>query len=132
MYRDAEGPSPGLKKIAENQNDVSDEECEEVWCDKENEEDLELVQMQDKELSGVPRTLVAEMANVISDNRLQGELAMGYSSEHEDGEITGLRGQEKAYDSEGADRSDTERLKITLDKTVRKSQRVHTRSQKLN
>lgn len=72
-----------------------------------------------------------EMVNVTSDTRVQGEVAIGYSSEHEDGEIERFRGTEKAYDSEGADRSDTEKLKTTLDKAVRKSQRVYTRSKKL-
>lgn len=80
-------PLQDSTKIADNQNDVSDEECEEVWCDKENDEDLEIVQMQDKEFLDVPTTLVAKMVNINYDNRLQGELAMGYSLERDDGEI---------------------------------------------
>lgn len=47
-------PLQDLGKIPDNQNGVSDEECEEFWCDKENEEDLELVQRQDKEVPDVP------------------------------------------------------------------------------
>lgn len=67
-----------------------------------------------------------------SKNCLQAAHDMGYSSEREEGELTSLRGKERAYDSEGNGNSILNPLNNILDKTVRKSQQVHTHAQKLN
>lgn len=56
----------------------------------------------------------------------QGALPLGYSSKKEEGEILVLKGKEKLYES------DTEQRSIIEEKFVRKSQRDHTRAQKLN
>ncbi|KAL5987783.1 hypothetical protein ACLOJK_035537 [Asimina triloba] len=126
-------PLQDFEKIMENQRDVRDEECEEVWCDKENEVASETLQLKGKEFSDVSKNLVDETENILVENRLLEDLAMVYSSDPEKEELTGSRGKEKAYDFKGADRSVAYKLKnISSDKTVRKSQRVHTRTQKLN
>ncbi|KAL5984754.1 hypothetical protein ACLOJK_041376 [Asimina triloba] len=122
-----------MPKDLENEKDVSEEECDEVWCDKENEEALEFMQLKGKESSELPKNRVDEMKNVLAKNRLPGDSTMGYCSSQEEGEILVSRGKENVYDSEGANRSDARKYeKITSDKTVRKSRRVHTRTQKLN
>lgn len=51
-----------------------------------------------------------------------GELAFGYSSDREEGEITRLKGKEKAHDSEVDIVSDTRKLNNMEVKLVRKSQ----------
>ena len=58
-------------------------------------------------------------------------LALGCYSDHEEGEIIGLKGKEKAYDSNGVAPSNFEKTNNGV-RTMRKSQRVHTQSQKLN
>ncbi|KAL6009563.1 hypothetical protein ACLOJK_022793 [Asimina triloba] len=115
-------PLQDLVYILENENDVSEEECDEVWCDKENEVALEFMQLKDKESSELPKNLVDEMKNILAENRLLWDFTMGYCSSQEEGEVIVSRGKEKAYDSEGANRSDVGKCKkITSDKTVRKS-----------
>lgn len=57
------------------------------------------------------------------------ELVLGYSLDREEGEIIGLKGKEKTYDSDGVVISVTEKNN-NRDKTVKKSQRLHTHSQK--
>ncbi|KAL6012997.1 hypothetical protein ACLOJK_003487 [Asimina triloba] len=101
-----------LVYILENEKDVSEEEYDEI---------------KGKESSELPKNLVNEMENVLAENRLSGDSTMGYCSSQEEGEVLVLRDKEKAYGSEGANRSDAGKCKkITSDKTVRKSQRVHT------
>ncbi|KAL6003041.1 hypothetical protein ACLOJK_023264 [Asimina triloba] len=107
-------PLKDLMHILENEKDVSEEERDEVCRDKENEVASEFMQLKGKESSELPKNLIDEMEN-------------------EEGEVLVSRGKKKAYDSEGANRSDARKYKkITSDKTVRKSQRIHTRTQKLN
>ncbi|KAL5999392.1 hypothetical protein ACLOJK_040852 [Asimina triloba] len=126
-------PLQDLVHILENENDVSEEECDEVWWDKENEVALEFLQLKGKESSELPKNLIDEMENVLAENRLSDDSTMGYCSSQEKGEVIGSRGKENAYDSEGANRLDAGKYKkITSDKTVRKSQWVHIRTQKLN
>lgn len=60
------------------------------------------------------------------------EMAMGYSSEREEGEILALKGKEKMYDSDRGQTMKHEAKNVTWEKTVRKSLRVHARLQKLN
>ncbi|KAL6003512.1 hypothetical protein ACLOJK_023743 [Asimina triloba] len=122
-----------MPKDLENEKDVSEEECDGVWCDKEKEEALEFMQLKGKESSELPKNRVDEMEFVLAENRLPGDCTMGYCSSQEEGEVLGSRGNEKTYDTEGANRSDAGKYKkITSDKMVRKSRRVHTRTQKLN
>ncbi|KAL6012688.1 hypothetical protein ACLOJK_003177 [Asimina triloba] len=122
-----------LVHILENEKDVSEEECDEVCCDKGNEVASKFMQLKDKESSESTKNLTDEMENVLAEHRLSGDSSMGYCSSQEEGEVLVLRGKEKAYDSEGANRSDAGKCKkITSDKTVRKSKRFHTRTQKLN
>ncbi|KAL5981088.1 hypothetical protein ACLOJK_029008 [Asimina triloba] len=85
--------------------DCRDEDCEEVCCDKENEVASETLQLKGKEFPYVPKNLVDEMKNILVENQLQGNLAMGYSSDPEEGELIRSMGKEKAYDSEEVDRS---------------------------
>ncbi|KAL6003492.1 hypothetical protein ACLOJK_023723 [Asimina triloba] len=119
-------PLQDVVHILENQKDVSDEECEEVWCDKENKVASESIQLKGKQLSDLPKNLVDEMENVLAENKMQRDLAMGYCSSQEEGEVIGSRGNQKTYDSEGVNRSDVGKCKkFTSDKTVRKSRRVH-------
>ncbi|KAL5980713.1 hypothetical protein ACLOJK_028622 [Asimina triloba] len=126
-------PLQDLVHILENKKDVSEEECDEVCCDKENEVASEVMQLKDKESSESTKNLADEMENVLAENRLPGNSSMGYCLSQEEGEVLVSRGKEKAYDSEGANRSDAGKCKkITSDKTVRKSKRFHTRTQKLN
>ncbi|KAL5975002.1 hypothetical protein ACLOJK_031678 [Asimina triloba] len=100
-------------------NDCRDEDCEKVCCDKENEVASETLQLNGKEFFDVPKNLVDETKNILVENRLQGNLAMGYSSDQEEGELTGSMGKEKAYDAEGADRSVAGKSKnMSSDKTV--------------
>ncbi|KAL5978325.1 hypothetical protein ACLOJK_029442 [Asimina triloba] len=122
-----------MPKDLENEKDVSEEECDVVWCDKENEEALEFMQLKGKESFELPKNRVDEMKIVLVENRLLGDSTMGYCLSQEEGEVLVSRGNEKAYDSEGANRSDAGKYKkITSNKMVRKSRRVHTRTQKLN
>ncbi|KAL5983438.1 hypothetical protein ACLOJK_017523 [Asimina triloba] len=122
-----------MPKDLENEKDVSEEECDGVWCEKEKEEALEFMQLKGKESSELSKHRVVEMEIVLAENKLPGDSTMGYCLSQEEGEVLGSRGNEKAYDSEGANRSDAGKYKkITSDKIVRKSRQVHTRTQKPN
>ncbi|KAL5982678.1 hypothetical protein ACLOJK_016754 [Asimina triloba] len=109
----------------------SDEECEEVCYD--NESGLKRSAQADR----VQTTVLEEEEN---NNRLgndspQGEVTKGYFSEREKGEITVLLGKEKMYDTDGERQSTAEKVTKSgayEEKSVRKSQRVHIRAQKLN
>ncbi|KAL5998753.1 hypothetical protein ACLOJK_009700 [Asimina triloba] len=111
--------------------DNSDEECEEVCHD--DEPGLRRRAQADR----VQTTVLEEEEN---NNRLgngspQGEVTKGYSSEREEGEITVLLGKEKMYDTDGERQSTAEKVTKSgayEEKSVRKSQRVHIRAQKLN
>ncbi|KAL5992197.1 hypothetical protein ACLOJK_013112 [Asimina triloba] len=111
--------------------DNSDEECEEVCYDDES--GLQRSAQADR----VQTTVLEEEEN---NNRLgndspQGEVTKGYSSEREEEEITVLLGKEKMYDTDGERQSTAEKVTKSgayEEKSVRKSQRVHIRAQKLN
>ncbi|KAL5984836.1 hypothetical protein ACLOJK_038672, partial [Asimina triloba] len=64
----------------ENEKDVSEEECDGVWCDKENEEALEFMQLKGKESSELPKNRVDDLEIVLAENRLPGDSTMGYCS----------------------------------------------------
>ncbi|KAL5972387.1 hypothetical protein ACLOJK_041641, partial [Asimina triloba] len=109
-----------MPKVLKNEKEVSEEECDGVWCDKEKEEALELMQLKGKESFELSKNRVDEMEIILAENRLPGDSTMGYCSSQEEGEVLGSRGNEKAYDSEGANRSDAGKYKkITSDKMVR-------------
>ncbi|KAL5974867.1 hypothetical protein ACLOJK_031540 [Asimina triloba] len=91
-----------MQKDLYNEKDVSEEECDGVWCDKENEEALEFMQLKGKESSELPKNRADELEIVLVENRLPGDSTMGYCSSQEEGEILVSRGKEKAYDSKGA------------------------------
>ncbi|KAL5983360.1 hypothetical protein ACLOJK_017444 [Asimina triloba] len=55
-----------MPKDLENEKDVSEEECDGVWCDKENEEALEFMQLKVKESSELPKNRVDEMEIVLA------------------------------------------------------------------
>lgn len=120
--------------LVDTQNNDSEEECEEIISDKENAVDPKTVQLRAVAFPDVQRNLGAEEENVITKNCLQAvhHSCLGLLFGMEEGELTGLRGKERAYDSEGNRKLVPEPLNNILDKTVRKSQRVHTRAQNLN
>ncbi|KAL5986807.1 hypothetical protein ACLOJK_015141, partial [Asimina triloba] len=70
----------------ENEKDISEEECDGVWCDKENEEALEFMQLKGKESSKWLKNRVDEMEIILAENRLPGDSTMGYCSSQEEGE----------------------------------------------
>ncbi|KAL5976297.1 hypothetical protein ACLOJK_020627 [Asimina triloba] len=113
-----------MPKDLENEKDVSEEECDGVWCDKENEEALKFMKPKGKESSELPKNRVDELEIILAENRLPGDSTMRYYSSQEEGEVLVSRGKEKAYDSKGANRSDPGKYKkITSNKMVRKSRR---------
>lgn len=120
---DQDAPFGDGKQVVSN-----DEECEEVWHNEE------LVAAQSIEVKERKETGV--LSKTPNKERLigkhQGELALGYSSDQEEGEIPLILGKEKVYESDGDVRFDARKTILVEDKVVRKSQRVHTRSQKLN
>ncbi|KAL5980765.1 hypothetical protein ACLOJK_028675 [Asimina triloba] len=77
-------PLQDLVKRMENQKDINNEECEEVWCDKENEVASETMQLKGKEFSDMPKNLVDETENVLGKNRMQGDSTMRYFSDQEE------------------------------------------------
>lgn len=75
-----EHPNKSDKIVNEHYND-NDEECEEVWCNKENEMDLKPAQLQEMKFSEATQTPITKQK--LSNNSAQGELALGHSSERE-------------------------------------------------
>ncbi|KAK0589285.1 hypothetical protein LWI29_012121 [Acer saccharum] len=117
----------------DNQNNFEDsnEECEEVWGDEELEVVQETVQTRIEKSPVLPGTPIPKPDADDYVGGQKGDLALVCYSDREEGEITGLKGKEKAYDSDGVVPSDLEKTNNGV-RTVRKSQRVHTRAQKLN
>ncbi|KAL6012411.1 hypothetical protein ACLOJK_002898 [Asimina triloba] len=115
----------GLKNYADNQLEDSDKECEEVCCD----EDLEVVPETAQTWTYVEKSPLSSRMPVLG--KQIGKLASGSYSDQEKGEITGLKGKGRAYDSDGDVHSEFGK-NFTEDVIVRRSKRVPTRSQKLN
>ncbi|KAL5997602.1 hypothetical protein ACLOJK_008532 [Asimina triloba] len=115
----------GLKKSADIQQEDSDRECEEVSCN----EDVEVVLETNQTWMPVEKSPLVSRTPV-SGNQI-GDLASGFYSNREEGEISGLKGKDKAYDSDG-DAYPEFGKKYNEDRIVRRSKRAHIRSQKLN
>ncbi|KAL6006032.1 hypothetical protein ACLOJK_040077 [Asimina triloba] len=119
----------GITSLPDLINSV--EECKEVCHDDE------YGLQRSAQVDRVQTTVLEEEEN---NNRLgndspHGEVTKGYSSEREEGEITVLLGKEKMYDTDGERQSTAEKVTKSgayEEKSVRKSQRVHIRAQKLN
>ncbi|KAL5974752.1 hypothetical protein ACLOJK_031423 [Asimina triloba] len=115
----------GLKNSADIQQEDSDKECEKVCCN----EDVEVVTETNQTWMPVEKSPLVSRTPVSGIQK--GDLASGFYSDREEGEISGLKGKDKAYDSDGDAYSELEK-KYNEDRIVRRSKRAHIRSQKLN
>lgn len=108
------------QNVRTDKSESSDEECEEVWCDEY------------RPLREIMSQVRVENIEEMHTGACLGDLALECASEREEGEIPTLMGKEKLYESDVEHSSISRNSKRIEELSVRKSQRVHTRSQKLN
>lgn len=121
------------KKLEDSQSENSDEDCEEVWRDAKVDmiEKIDEKHISTDNSPGIFDNLA--LTKIMDDNagKQKEEFNLGCSLDQEEGEIIGMEGKEKAYDSDGVAISANGNNK-NENNTLRKSLKVHTHSQKSN